>query len=231
MKKKYFYFFVKRIFDFTCALLGLIISSPIWLITVLGIELSDPGPVFYMARRIGKNDKEFKMFKFRSMRVAKESNEKNFKADTNRIFKFGAFIRATKIDEIPQLLNILFGHMSIVGPRPASKDQVDIVRAGKYSVISEMRPGLTAYSALYDYIYGDTIEDEKEYEEKVLPTRLDLELVYIKKRGIFCDLGLIFRTVFCVLATILKKQPKKYLAKLNHLAEEERNSCIQGEEK
>lgn len=224
MKKRFFYRFIKRFFDIVFALLGLLLSSLIWLIAIIGIELSDPGPVFYIAKRVGKDNREFKMFKFRSMRVVKGADEKSFKADTDRIFKFGEFIRSSKIDELPQLLNILLGHMSIVGPRPASKDQVDVVRAGKYADISCMRPGLTAHSALYDYIYGDTIEDEKEYERLVLPTRLDLELVYIKKCGFWVDIKLIFQTAYCIIMTIFKKQPKKLLNKLIQMAEEERIS-------
>lgn len=216
------YLFLKRTFDIFCAIIGLLLSSLIWLIAIIGIEISDPGPVFYLAKRIGKDGKEFKMFKFRSMRVAKEANEKNFKADTDRIFKFGKFLRSSKIDELPQLLNILFGDMSVVGPRPASKDQVDIVRAGKYDDIACMRPGLTAHSALYDYIYGDTIEDEEEYERLVLPTRLDLELVYIKKCGFWADIKLIFQTAYCVIMTVFGKQPKRILKKLEEMAEHER---------
>ena len=225
MKKKPIYSFFKRIFDVVCALLGFIISSPLWLIAIIGIEISDSGPIFYKARRIGKNDKEFGMYKFRSMRVDKGANEKSFKADTNRIFKFGAFMRASKIDELPQILNILFGHMSIVGPRPAARDQVSVVRAGKYSDISKIKPGLTAHSALYDYIYGDTVEDEEEYKKLVLPTRLDLELVYVKRRGFWCDIKLIFQTAWCVLMRLLHKQPKSLLKKLEGLAEKERETA------
>lgn len=216
------YLFFKRAFDIFCAIIGLLLSSLVWLIAIIGIEISNPGPIFYLANRVGKGGKAFKMFKFRSMRVAKEANEKSFKADTDRIFKFGKFLRSSKIDELPQLLNILFGDMSVVGPRPASKDQVEIVRAGKYADIACMRPGLTAHSALYDYIYGDTIEDEEKYERLVLPTRLDLELVYIKKCGFWTDIKLIFQTVNCIIMTVLGKQPKKLLRKLEQMAEEER---------
>ena len=221
MKLNKCYLFFKRAFDIFCAIIGLVLSSLIWLIAIVGIEISDPGPIFYLANRVGKNGKEFRMFKFRSMRVAKEANEKNFKADTDRIFKFGKFLRSSKIDELPQLINILVGDMSVVGPRPASKDQVEIVRAGKYADIACMRPGLTAHSALYDYIYGDTIENEEEYEKLVLPTRLDLELVYIKKCGFWVDIKLIFQTAYCVIMTILGKQPKKLLKKLEKMAQEE----------
>lgn len=224
MKVNKGYLFFKRACDILFSVLGLLLSSLIWLIAIIGIEISDPGPVFYIAKRIGKDNKEFKMLKFRSMRVAKGANEKSFKADTDRIFKFGEFIRSSKIDELPQLLNIFLGHMSIVGPRPAAKDQVEVVRAGKYAEISSVRPGLTAHSALYDYIYGDTIEDEAEYEKLVLPTRLDLELVYVKKRGIWCDFVLIVQTAYCIFMRIFGKQPKKLLRKLERLAAAENQS-------
>ena len=101
------YKIVKRIFDIICALLGIIGTSPLWIIAIVGILISDWGPIFYVATRIGKDNKPFKMYKFRSMRVAKAANEKSLRADTNRIFPFGEFIRKVKIDELPQLLNVL----------------------------------------------------------------------------------------------------------------------------
>ncbi len=211
------YLFLKRTFDIVCALLGIIVTLPFWLIAVIGIELSDPGPIFYIANRVGKNDKCFKMFKFRSMRVDKKANEKSFKADTNRIFPFGAFMRASKIDELPQLLNLVLGDMSVVGPRPAAVDQLNVVRAGVYSAVSSVKPGLTGPAALYDYIYGDTIEDEIEYEEKVLPTRLNLELYYINNMSFKYDVVLILETCKCILCSVIGKQPNKLLTKLEYI--------------
>ena len=211
MKKK-FYFFVKRAFDMLAALLKKIITSPIWIITIIGILISDPGPIFYKAKRIGKNNKEFSMWKFRSMRVPKKESEKSeasFKADTDRIFKFGAFIRRLKIDELPQLLNILGGSMAIVGPRPAAKDQVEIMRAGKYEVASRVRPGLTGPAALYDYIYGDTVEDLEDYKRLVLPTRLELEAYYPEHMSAWYDIKMIWYTAVCILSSFFKKEPKK----------------------
>ena len=205
MKDRPVYESIKRAFDVFCATLGIIGTSPIWLFAVIGIEISDPGPVFYMARRVGKDNREFRMYKFRSMRVDRGANEKGFKADTNRIFKFGELIRRLKIDELPQLLNILKGDMSVVGPRPASVDQVEIVRAGINEVASYVKPGLTGPSALYDYIYGDTIEDEAEYEEKVLPTRLELDVYYVRRRGCFFDIKMIWWTVICILRSLANK--------------------------
>lgn len=211
------YRFFKRVFDFLAALIALIITSPIWLITVIGIEISDPGPVFYRAKRVGYQGREFCMYKFRSMRVPKkagEASETSFKADTNRIFPFGAVIRKLKIDELPQLLNILVNNMAIVGPRPASVDQVAVMREGKYAVANTVKPGLTGPAALYDYIYGDTVEDETEYEGKVLPTRLALEVYYVYHRSSLYDLKMIWYTVICIFSNICGKKSKKILHEL-----------------
>lgn len=211
MKKRPVYEAIKRAFDVFCATLGVIGTSPIWLFAVIGIEISDPGSVFYMAHRVGKDNKEFRMYKFRSMRVDRGANEKSFKADTKRIFKFGELIRRLKIDELPQLLNILKGDMSIVGPRPASVDQVEIVRAGINEVASYVKPGLTGPSALYDYIYGDIVEDEVEYEEKVLPTRLELDVYYVRRRGCLFDIQMIWWTVICIFHSLVNKNSDRML--------------------
>ena len=211
------YFFVKRGFDIFASFLGLVVTSPIWLITIIGIELSDPGPIFYRAKRIGKDNKEFTMWKFRSMRVPKKESEKSeasFKADTNRIFPFGELCRRLKIDELPQLLNIFFGSMSIVGPRPAAKDQVEVVRAGKYNIASTVKPGLTGPAALYDYIYGDSVEELEDYKRLVLPTRLELEAYYPEHMSIGYDIKMIWYTVVCVLSSVFKKEPKRIFSEL-----------------
>ena len=123
------YELVKRTFDLTASSVGLILTAPVLLVAAVGIGISDPGPVFYKAKRIGYRGEEFCMYKFRSMRVPSkksEESEASFKADTARIFPFGELIRKTKIDELPQLINIVKGDMSIVGPRPASVDQVSV---------------------------------------------------------------------------------------------------------
>jgi len=168
------YKFIKRLFDFFCALLALIVLSPIFLLTAIGILISDWGPIFYKANRIGKGNKPFKMYKFRSMKVLKapkKGSEASLRPDEDRIFPFGHFIRKAKIDELPQLINILNGTMSIVGPRPVAEDQFDMFRYGKWNEAAKVPVGLSGPAALYDYIYGDQITDEKEYMEKVYPTR------------------------------------------------------------
>ena len=216
------YLFVKRAFDICAATVGIIGTSPIWLITIIGIFVSDPGPIFYKAVRIGKGGREFNMWKFRSMTVPRkksEESEASFKADTARIFKFGAIMRKLKIDELPQLLNILGGTMSVVGPRPAARDQVEVMRAGKYEIASAVRPGLTSPAALYDYIYGDTVEDPEEYERLVLPTRLELEAYYPEHMGAWYDVKLIWYTVVCIVASALNKTPKKIFNEITSCVE------------
>lgn len=216
MKKKVFLFF-KRCFDFLSAFIVFLLTLPIWLITAIGIFVSDPGPIFYKATRIGKDNKKFYMWKFRSMRVPKndaEKSEASFKADADRIFGFGRLIRRLKIDELPQLLNIMGGSMSVVGPRPASVDQVETMRAGKYIIAASVKPGLTGPAALYDYIYGDTVEDLEDYKRLVLPTRLELEAYYPKHMSVWYDIKMIWYTAVAIVSTVFGKKPEKIMSEL-----------------
>lgn len=202
------YRFIKRLFDIVASALALVVLSPVWLVAIVGILISDPGPVFYLANRVGKDNKLFRMFKFRSMRVDKNANEKSLRPDQDRIFKWGHVMRDTKIDELPQLLNVFLGDMSVIGPRPASADQVEITRGGKYAATSQLKPGLSGPSALYDYIYGDEILDEDEYNRLVLPTRLNLDLYYLKARSVSYDIKMIWWTVVSIL---MKSRREKIL--------------------
>ena len=210
---------IKRCFDFICALIGILGTSPFWIITIVGILVSDWGPIFYTAHRIGKDNKPFKMFKFRSMRVAKAANEASLRPDEDRIFPFGHFIRKVKIDELPQLLNILNGTMSIVGPRPVAQDQFELFRTGKWNEAAKVPVGLSGPAALYDFIYGDQFTDEKEYMEKVFETRRELEYVYVKKAGIFYDLKMIIYTVICIFYALFGKECTWILNELKNDAE------------
>ncbi len=199
------YRFLKRTFDIIASGLALIVLLPVWIIAIIGIEVSDPGPVFYFANRVGKDNKTFKMYKFRSMRVDKNANEKSLRPDQDRIFKFGRFIRATKIDELPQLLNVFLGNMAVIGPRPASIDQIEITRSGENAIVASIKPGLSSPSALYDYLYGDSIEDETEYMDKVAPTRLALDRYYIGKQNVGYDIKIIWYTIVCIFGTIFHR--------------------------
>lgn len=192
------YRMIKRLFDILSSGIALIVFIPVWIVAIVGILVSDFGPIFYLADRVGKDNKHFCMYKFRSMRVDKNANEKSLRPDQDRIFRWGGIMRDTKIDELPQLINVFIGDMSVVGPRPASADQVGITRTEKYAVISRLKPGLSGPSAIYDYIYGDVITDENEYEKLILPTRLNLDLYYLKARSISYDIKIIWWTVLSI---------------------------------
>lgn len=214
MRPSLIYRFIKRLFDICSSGIALIVLIPVWLLAVVGIEISDPGPVFYFANRVTKDNRTFKMFKFRSMRVDKNANEKSLRPDQDRIFQWGRVLRKTKIDELPQLLNVFFGDMAVVGPRPAAVDQIPITRGGENAIVSSVKAGLTSPAALYDYLYGDEIEDEAEYMDKVAPTRLALDRYYIGKQTVGYDIKLIWYTVLCILGTIVKRPQVKILEEM-----------------
>ena len=203
------YLIIKRCFDFLCALIALLVLLPVFLLTAVGILVSDWGPIFYKANRIGKGNKPFKMYKFRSMKVLKEPKkgaEASLRPDEDRIFAFGRFIRKVKIDELPQLINILNGTMSIIGPRPVAQDQFELFRTGKWNLAAQVPVGLSGPAALYDFIYGDQFTDEKEYMEKVFETRRELEYVYVKKAGLLYDLKMIVYTVICIVYALVGRE-------------------------
>ena len=202
------YKFFKRLFDVICALLGIIGTSPIWIVSIILTEISDPGPLFYFANRVGKDNKKFKMWKFRSMRVVRGASEASLRPEQDRIFWWGKIMRRLKIDELPQLLNILNGTMSIVGPRPAAVDQIEITRGGENAIAATVPCGLTSQSSLWDYIYGDQFTEEEEYNETVLPIRLKLDVYYVKHASFWWDICLIWWTVLSILYTTCGKYPQ-----------------------
>lgn len=212
------YKLIKRVLDVVCALLGIIGTSPLWLIAIIGILVSDWGPVFYTSTRIGKGNMPFKMFKFRSMRIARDADESSLRADADRIFAFGHFIRKVKIDELPQLLNILNGTMSVIGPRPVANDQKELFRTGKWNLAAEVAVGLSGPAALYDFIYGDQITDEAEYMEKVFPTRRELEYVYVKKMSFCYDVKMVIYTIICICYALVGKECTWMLTELKNAA-------------
>lgn len=214
------YRFIKRFMDIVCALMGIIGTSPLWLIAIVGILVSDWGPVFYTSTRIGKGNRPFKMYKFRSMKVARGASEASLRPDEDRIFSFGHFIRKVKIDELPQLLNILNGTMSVIGPRPVAEDQFDmfryregIIRSAeedaqikRIDAASMVPVGLSGPAALYDFIYGDEITDSDEYMRKVYPTRRELEYTYVQKASLLYDCKMVIYTVICICYALVAKE-------------------------
>ena len=219
------YRFVKRFFDIFSSMIALILTSPIWLIILIGIMCSSKGPVFYSTERAGKDKKPFILYKFRSMHVYHpdeegKKTEGGFIANEDRIFPFGAFLRKSKLDELPQLINILAGDMSIIGPRPLSVAGADLYYVGKYSCVTDVRPGLACLDSLFDYAHGELfVSSNEEYRKKILPVRNELAKMYVEKQNIGLDLYCIFRTVLLMFQIVVKKKKEfeytKYEAEAN----------------
>ena len=191
------YAIVKRIFDFIASLLALLIFSPIMLLISLWIILDSRGGVFYKQIRVGKNQKEFSLLKFRSMRPNSDKVQITIGNDA-RVTPVGKFIRKFKIDEMPQLLNILKGEMSVVGPRPEVPKYVKMYSNQQLHVL-DVLPGLTDYASI-EYldeqsVLGAAKDPEKTYIEDVMPAKLKLNLAYINDRSFWLDIKLIFRTI------------------------------------
>jgi lipopolysaccharide/colanic/teichoic acid biosynthesis glycosyltransferase len=191
----------KRIFDFTAALIGLIVLSPLFLLVALLIKLDSPGAVFYRGLRVGKDGSEFRIYKFRTMvGDAAQCGPGITTSDDARITRIGRVLRRTKIDELPQLINVVKGEMSLVGPRPEDPRYVSLYTPQQRQVLSVL-PGITSPASLEyrreeAFLEGDAWE--KTYVETILPHKLEIELAYIKKRTLFTDVALILRTLIAL---------------------------------
>lgn len=185
---------VKRVFDILFSSLILLLALPIMAVTALVIKFESRGPVFYRQERVGLNGKVFEVIKFRSMRTDAEKDGKPRWATVNddRVTKVGRFIRRVRIDELPQLLNVLRGEMSLVGPRPERQYFVDelVAKIPYYAVRHSVKPGVTGWAQVR-YEYGSTVEDSVE--------KLQYDLYYVKNHTLFLDLLILLETVAVVL--------------------------------
>mgnify|MGYP002868539392 CR=1 FL=1 len=197
---------IKRFFDIISSLFAIVITLPLWLLIAAGIKLSSAGPVFYKAERVGKNRKNFILYKFRSMHVyhpeegSNKTTEGGYIANENRIFKFGGFLRKSKLDELPQLLNVISGEMSVVGPRPITKAGVAKHYSGAHAKVMTVKPGLACLDSLFDYAHGELfIKNEEEFDKKISPVRDELADMYVTKQSIMLDLYCIYRTISLII--------------------------------
>ncbi len=193
---------MKRIFDIVVALGGLLLLSPLMLLVPLLIKLDSEGPVFFKQERVGKGFRPFYIYKFRTMveNASQTGSPVTFGNDP-RITRVGKLLRKTKIDELPQLINVLKGEMSLVGPRPEIRQYVELFRQD-YEQILKIRPGITDVASLKyrdeTTILGRSKNPEAEYLKHVLPDKIALEKEYIRRSSVFLDLKLIFRTVLAI---------------------------------
>lgn len=206
---------MKRLFDFLMSSIGLIILFPIFILVSILIILTSKGGIFFRGERVGKNGKIFKIFKFRSMKKDSEGKGKwNVGNNDPRVTKIGVFLRKSKLDELPQLINVFKGDMSLVGPRPELKFYVDKYRDSELPIL-DLRPGITDWASMVNIaqfeVFTNSDDPDKAYEEKIRPIKLKLQLYYRYNRSFFGDLEILIWTVFKVL-TRSKKIPNKIKA-------------------
>lgn len=195
--------YIKRFLDFVLALLGIIFLLPIFIVIAILIKKEDGGSVLFKQVRVGQNGKPFKIYKFRTMvENAEKLGSQVTKGDDPRITKIGKFLRKYKLDELPQLLNVLKGDMSLVGPRPEVPKYVEAYKED-YSEILKVKPGITDYATL-EYVNEEEVlkgvqDVEKVYLEKVLPEKIKYYKRYINDISFLTDLKLIIKTLIKII--------------------------------
>lgn len=195
---------MKRLFDIVASGLGLIVLSPLFLILAIWIKLDSKGPVFYRQVRVGWKNKDFRIFKFRSMRVgADKGSLVTIGGHDPRITRSGYFIRKFKFDELPQLINVFTGDMSLVGPRPEVRHYVDYWTPEQMHVL-DVRPGITDPASIKFRNENELMEKaedpEKYYIEVIMQEKIRLYLEYVEKHNFFYDIALIFKTFWVIVS-------------------------------
>ncbi|ASB48295.1 sugar transferase [Alkalitalea saponilacus] len=193
---------LKRIFDFFLSLFLLLIFLPLFALVAVAILLTDGFPLFFIQKRVGKNGCFFRMYKFRTMSVRKEASDGSFDAgDASRVTGIGRLLRKSKLDELPQLLNVLKGEMSFVGPRPEVEKWVNAYPE-RWSVVLTVKPGITDNASLEfrneEEILAAAKDKEGTYRNEILPRKLDLYEAYVRNHSFFGDLLILARTFWTV---------------------------------
>jgi lipopolysaccharide/colanic/teichoic acid biosynthesis glycosyltransferase len=189
---------LKRAFDFLASGVGLVVLSPVFLMIALAVRLNSQGPVFYSARRIGRHGEEFRQYKFRSMIAgADQTGPALTSAYDDRITSVGRYLRRTKLDELPQLLNVLRGDMSLVGPRPEDPRYVALYTPAQRAIL-QYRPGITSIASLMYRQEEQLLSGpnwEQMYIDELIPIKLALDLEYAQRATLWSDIKLILRTI------------------------------------
>lgn len=188
-----------RFFDFILSLVGLVVLAPILIVLAIWIKIDSKGPVFYKQVRVGQNGIDFGLFKFRSMVVdADKKGLITVGGRDPRITRSGYFIRKYKLDELPQLINVLVGDMSLVGPRPEVRKYVDLYTYEQQKVLS-VKPGITDYASIEymdeNEILGKSSDPEKTYIEEIMPEKIKYNMKYIQNKNVSEYFKIIFLTL------------------------------------
>ena len=190
---------MKRIFDVVSSGLGLLVLSPFFLLLVVWIKLDSAGPVFYRQVRVGRYNRNFRLFKFRSMRVGSDKKGLITVGGRDpRVTRSGYFIRKYKLDELPQLINVLLGDMSLVGPRPEVRKYVEMYTSEQLHVL-DVRPGITDMASIRyrneNELLAEAEDPEAYYIREIMPDKLKINLEYVAKHSFWLDMKLIFKTI------------------------------------
>ena len=193
---------MKRLFDIVVSGLMLIVLSPLFLVLAICIKMDSKGPVFYRQVRVGRNNKDFRIFKFRSMRVgADKGSLVTIGGHDPRITRSGYFIRKYKFDELPQLINVFVGDMSLVGPRPEVRHYVNYWTPEQMHVL-DVRPGITDPASIKFRNENELMEKaedpERFYIEVIMQEKIKLYLEYVEKHSFLYDIGLIIKTIWVI---------------------------------
>lgn len=194
----------KRVFDVVASGLGLLVLSPVFAVMAVWIKADSKGPVFYRQTRVGRDNKDFSLFKFRSMRPDADKGSLITIGERDpRITRSGYFIRKYKLDELPQLINVFRGDMSLVGPRPEVRKYVDMYTPEQMRVLS-VRPGITSLASIRyrneNEILAASDDPMRTYIEKVMPDKLRIDLEYVNRASLLNDIRLIFNTLWEIIA-------------------------------
>ena len=201
MHNKYLYFVIKRLFDLVTSIIVLIITSPVLILVGLIIFTQFDGPIFFRQIRIGKFEKEITIYKFRSMKNNTDFDSKITSKNDQRVTKFGTFIRRYKIDELPQLFNVIAGNMSIVGPRPENGKFISLL-SDEDKIYYKIKPGITSPASIVFRNENDLIQEndaESFYVNEILPIKTILNNRYYKEMSFSYDLKIIFATAISIL--------------------------------
>jgi len=201
---------LKRGFDIVASGVCLLVTAGIWLIIALLIKLEGPGPVFYRGFRVGRFGKPFRILKFRTMRPdAERSGVTSTAKDDPRVTRIGSLLRRYKLDELPQLWNVLCGEMSLVGPRPEVQRFVDLYTDEEKAILT-VRPGLTDWASLWNIDEGAVLQGssdpDRAYCELIRPKKLRLQLAYVRQAGFWTDLRILLHTIATVIFRVRPRE-------------------------
>ena len=191
---------LKRTFDILLSVFAIFLLFPLFLLVSFLIVIDSGFPIFFLQKRIGRDAKEFNIIKFRTMKTNNE-NITITVSDDSRITRIGKYLRKTKIDELPEILNVLFGQMSFVGPRPDVKGYADKLKGANRKILA-LRPGITGPASLKyyneEYILSQKSNPKKYNDEVIFPDKVKINMHYFHNRSFFLDLKIIFATIFRV---------------------------------